>query len=230
MNIFFISNDPCEIARQQVDKHAVKMILESAQMLSTAHRLIDGKPVKDGKKVVHLLPGETIDHQPHAYKVAHAHHPSTVWTMASISNYQFHAVLFQEMLREYDRRYPGKVHSCRQIANTLAFAPRGIAAGPLTVKPQAMPDQYKTADTIEAYRRYYAGTKYRFAKWKHGEIPGWFFDKMAEVWAEDRESLIERGKIIAAAGQKENPPMDKRVLTVATELCREHLSTVSAQA
>ena len=42
MNIFAVSNDPKQSAEWMVDKHVVKMILETAQLLSTAHRILDG--------------------------------------------------------------------------------------------------------------------------------------------------------------------------------------------
>ena len=42
MNIFYLDSDPIICAKMHNDKHCVKMILESAQMLSTAHRELDG--------------------------------------------------------------------------------------------------------------------------------------------------------------------------------------------
>ena len=63
MNIFILDNDPVLAAQQQCDKHVVKMIVESGQMLSTAHRMLDGvverRPSKSGKTTVNyykLLP------------------------------------------------------------------------------------------------------------------------------------------------------------------------------
>jgi len=42
MNIFYLDKDPIKAAEMSCDKHVCKMIIESAQMLSTAHRIIDG--------------------------------------------------------------------------------------------------------------------------------------------------------------------------------------------
>jgi len=42
MNIFYLDKDPIVAAEMSCDKHVCKMIIESAQMLSTAHRMIDG--------------------------------------------------------------------------------------------------------------------------------------------------------------------------------------------
>ena len=59
MNIFYLSHDVDECARFHVDKHVVKMILESAQLLSTAHRVLDGVEstvnVNDGTKFLELF-------------------------------------------------------------------------------------------------------------------------------------------------------------------------------
>ena len=42
MNIFYVDKDPVKAAKMLLDKHVVKMILESAQMLCTAKRVLDG--------------------------------------------------------------------------------------------------------------------------------------------------------------------------------------------
>jgi hypothetical protein len=42
MNIFILHEDPVVAAQMQCDKHVPKMVVESAQMLSTAHRMLDG--------------------------------------------------------------------------------------------------------------------------------------------------------------------------------------------
>jgi hypothetical protein len=45
MNIFYLDKDPIKAAEYSCDKHVVKMILESAQMLCTAHRVLDGENI-----------------------------------------------------------------------------------------------------------------------------------------------------------------------------------------
>ena len=56
MNVFVLDDDPVVAAQLQCDKHVVKMIVESAQMLSTIHRMLDGtkekRPSKSGKRMV----------------------------------------------------------------------------------------------------------------------------------------------------------------------------------
>ena len=48
MNIFYLHSDPKTCASMHCDKHVVKMILETAQMLSTAHHELDGENVVEG--------------------------------------------------------------------------------------------------------------------------------------------------------------------------------------
>ena len=43
MNIFVLDENPVIAAKMACDKHIVKMILESAQMLCTAKRVQDGE-------------------------------------------------------------------------------------------------------------------------------------------------------------------------------------------
>ena len=52
MNIFYLDKDPVKAAEYSCDKHVVKMILESAQMLCTAHRVQDGEMVIGKSKTV----------------------------------------------------------------------------------------------------------------------------------------------------------------------------------
>ena len=55
MNIFYVDRDPVKAAQMMCDKHIVKMILESAQMLCTAKRVLDGIEwtdySKNGRKI-----------------------------------------------------------------------------------------------------------------------------------------------------------------------------------
>lgn len=233
MNIFYIDESPVAAARALVDKHVVKMPLESAQMLSTAHRLLDGKPAQveasGKKKVLHLLEGESWDfdestnrfiiNNEKCYKVAHAKHPSTIWTMASKANYSWHVELFEAMLSEFTARY-GKVHSCQRLLPFLRSAPSNIPEGPFTPPTPAMPDKYKVDDVMESYRRYYAGDKWRFAKWKHNIMPRWFPTYMSVVWNED---IGDRADLISAMAQKYGNktalPLDGRVFSFGNKIC-----------
>ena len=54
MNIFVLDRNPVIAAQMQCDKHIVKMIVESGQMLSTVHRMLDGKMEKQEEKPADL--------------------------------------------------------------------------------------------------------------------------------------------------------------------------------
>lgn len=165
MNIFYLDNDPKLAAQYQCDKHVVKMILETAQLLSAAHRVLDGD--ESGK-----LPDyrENI-----CYKLTHKNHPCAIWTRQSVSNYLWLANHGLGLLEEYTKRY-GKIHKTYGIMVDLSnFPPDCINDLPFECPPQCMPDEYKVpGDTVQAYRNYYNYDKSRFALWKHGNIPYWF--------------------------------------------------------
>ncbi len=158
MNIFYLSQDPVDAARQQCDKHVVKMILETAQLLSTAHRELDGDDWADGVGL---------------YKRTHKNHPSAIWVRASHYHYQWTFYHFRALCEEYTRRY-GKVHATERLMNQLSIIPRLIDITPFVAPPQCMPDEYKQSDTVDAYRAYYIGDKAYMAKWAHSEAPAWF--------------------------------------------------------
>jgi hypothetical protein len=176
MNTFYLHKDPVIAAEMHCDKHAVKMPVESAQMLSTVHRYLDGKQTfrlsAKGKNMKHWqLADENKENK--LYKVAHLNHPSTIWTRQSSENYLWHYELFKALLGEYTYRY-GKVHKSAQLLDMLSILPKNIPEGEFTQPPQCMPDQYKCDDSVQAYRNYYMGEKAGFAKWKSREVPTWF--------------------------------------------------------
>jgi len=161
MNLFYLDEDPTIAAQLQCDKHVVKMILETAQMLSTAHRELDGDDVPD------VL-----------YKRTHKNHPSSKWVRESEANYQWAYRHFIALCDEYTHRY-GKTHlTDRKLRTVLWHPPRGIQYDSLapTPPPQCMPDEYKHADTVTAYRAYYQSPeKQRIATWnKCRPAPEWF--------------------------------------------------------
>ena len=94
MNIFYLHDDPKIAAEMSCDKHVVKMILESAQLLSTCHRVQDGTEyydkTKNGRKIKrwrHPNPNmEAI-----LYKAGWLNHPSTKWLFESAYNYKIHS-------------------------------------------------------------------------------------------------------------------------------------------
>ena len=154
MNIFYLDKCPDKAARLQYNKHVVKMILESAQMLCTAHHCYGDK--------------YQVENVP--YKQAHLNHPSTVWTRRSKSTYMW---LYDHMMAlgdEYTKRY-GKTHlSITKCKDFLAIPPRHIQGDDWGQPPQAMPDEYKDKCSIQAYWNYYIGEKHVVANPKTEKI------------------------------------------------------------
>ena len=158
MNIFYLDRDPVVAAQMMCDKHVVKMILESAQMLSTAHRVLDGDEYADDTGL---------------YKMAHKNHPSTIWARSGALNYDWLWRHMRALMREYTYRY-GMHHATERLITPLAKYPSNISFGaPLSDPPQCMPDDCKDADTITAYRTYYIVEKLSFATWKRRTKPEW---------------------------------------------------------
>ena len=182
MNRFVIEKTPKECAQSHCDKHAVKMPLEEAQMLSTAHRMLDGKlekrPSISGKTMVKYwkLPDDREDV---IYKAVHMKHPCTVWAAESLGNYRWAFALFEYLCEEYSYRY-GKTHKCyEKLADTLRLAPDNINKKlELTPMPLAMgaaPQCMNPKDVIGSYRKFYMTKQERFEmKWKNRPTPEWF--------------------------------------------------------
>ena len=161
MNIFYLDKDPSKAAQQHCDKHVVKMILESAQMLCTAHRQIDGDTYAD----THSL-----------YKNAMINHPSTKWVRSGNMNYRYLYDLFVSLCDEYTFRY-GKTHKTdSKLRVPLAKTPTNIPLGEFIDPPQCMPDNCKQDSTIDAYKLYYVEEKKDFAKWTKRPTPMWFIE------------------------------------------------------
>lgn len=178
MNMFGVAETQREIAEMQCDKHAVKMPVESGQMLSTAHRILEGtkelRPSVSGKRMVKYFKLADRVKEKTLYKVAHAKHPCTLWTMETKENYKWHFKLWHEMLLEYLYRYK-KMHKSWELFDYLETPPAGIPDGPLTQLPLCMPEQYKCDDIIQSYRNFYMGEKAAFATWnKNRQQPEWF--------------------------------------------------------
>ena len=158
MNIFYLDKDPKLAAIYQYNKHVVKMILESAQMLYTAHHCYGSAEQKAN------VP----------YKQAHLNHPSTIWARQSKSTYMW---LYDHMMAlgtEYYVRY-GKTHlTITKCKDFLATPPKHIQGDEWSQPPQAMPDEYKHKDSIIAYWQYYINDKSHIAgktENKYREIP-----------------------------------------------------------
>lgn len=159
MNIFILDLDVGKCARYHCDKHVVKMILESAQILCTAAN----------------LSGMCTP-----YRSTHTKHPCVKWATKSIQNWRWlrklAAALNQEFKYRFDRRHD---HASFKIIKKLK-EPLLPDIG-LTTFAQAMPDIYKVKnDAVQAYRNYYVGMKQPIATWKRRRVPKWFREMTGE--------------------------------------------------
>ena len=176
MNIFVVDYDPIEAAKALVDKHVRKMILESAQMLSMAHRYLDGsetKVVVDEKTKRHwLLEDDRLEKLLYKVSVPHLNHPCTKWSREAKENYDWLAIHWVALMDEYKYRY-GKNHACNKLYPDLLQPPQGLTNYWGSEPPLAMPDEYKTDSVIESYRNYYRQAKSHLHNWTKREAPEW---------------------------------------------------------
>ena len=177
MNVFYLDSDPKICAEMHCDKHVVKMIIEYGQLMSTAHRVLDGKEYIDltanNRKIKRwLLPDSREDI---LMKASHINHPSGVWARQSDSNYTWLCQMWYALCKEYTYRY-GKIHSVEtRLVDTIFRLPNNISEGVFTEPTPAMPDECKIVnDSLASYHKYYNEKKTRFAHWTKRATPNWY--------------------------------------------------------
>jgi len=181
MNVFVLDTNPVLAAKMHCDKHVPKMIVESAQMLSTAHRMLDGTMIKQASKS-----GKTTvkyyklndKREDILYKAVHMNHPCTVWTRESIANYDWHYRLFVALCRQFRIRYEKDHATDLLLRDFLKEKPRNIPVIPMTPFPLAMksePQCMDPNDPVKSYREFYQTKQARFKmEWKKVPTPKWF--------------------------------------------------------
>lgn len=150
MNLFYLDYDHNINAFYHCDKHVVKMILESCQLLSTAHHLCGSVG---------------------PYKLTHKNHPTAIWVRESVENYMWTYEYFVSLMHEYTFRY-GKKHKCGMYQDRLSIVPEIPNRG-LTNFALAMPDYCKLDDPVLSYRNYYNKEKRHLFRWTKRETPYW---------------------------------------------------------
>lgn len=180
MNIFYLDQNPIQAAMYHNNSHVVKMVLETAQILSTTHRFLDGELhyelSKKGRKLKrYKLPDsrESI-----LYKATHINHGSVRWVRQSSENYKWLYSLFEALLNEFEFRF-GKEHKSKSLLYALSELPKNLPVGDFSELYLAMPDYCKIYDelnntlSIESYRNYYILEKSKLNKYSKREIPYW---------------------------------------------------------
>ena len=153
MNIFLLDTDPYKCAVYHNDKHVVKMILETAQLLCGVHWVLDSEA---------------------PYKLSHKNHPCAIWTRECIENYVWLCDLGLALSKEYSHRY-NKRHKSQDIIEwCYDTLPSLRTNGDITPFALAMPDECKVGDAVESYREYYMTEKRSLASWKMRSQPQWF--------------------------------------------------------
>ena len=176
MNIFITNTDPTTAATNLPDKLLVKMVLETAQILCTAHRELDGDQYADRHNL---------------YKAAYTHHPAVKWVQTDFKAYWWTYALFVHLTYEYFLRYE-KQHACANLTGPLHEIPKNIPRSSVPMyqlfdtAPLCMPEEYKTEyayyygyDIEKSYQKYLAlGKEYikDDTAWSKGRsAPDWFY-------------------------------------------------------
>ena len=178
MNIFILDTDPALCAKYHCNKHLVKMITEHNQILGSIAYFARG--VNKKSEITSAFIEKTFKGFPRKvngnilpYGIGYKNHPCTRWAAMSISNYQWLCTLNLYMCKEYTKRY-GRKHAGEDITNWYANNQPKLPTLGLTTFAQAMPEDCKNDNTVEAYRTYYIKHKAGFAKWPADSLPNWW--------------------------------------------------------
>ena len=157
MNIFFLSFDPKKAAEQHADKHVVKMLLESTQLLWTAQHV--AHVTTEERLCLDTAP--TTKTGQRGYKPTHRNHPCAKWVRETLANYMWLCALAAALATEYHYRYPtAPAHACEPHVAWLTQNPPPLPAKPLTWPALAMPPEFKISQNPTAcYRAFYVGSK-----------------------------------------------------------------------
>lgn len=160
MNIFVLDTDPILAAQYHADQHLNKMILEGAQMMSTACQLLWGRDFVE------------------LYDITHPRHPCTKWLMSALANREWFMMMMHQLERERTFRFDSKVeHRSMEVARHAHYLmlkwDKKVEMTPFVL---AMPDKYKCDDPVKSYRDYYMGEKMKLkgeSTWTRRGCPHW---------------------------------------------------------
>lgn len=174
--------DPVKAAQAHADKHVVKMLLESTQLLWTAQHTLATEAGTVVPAIETAPP--TATGRTGGYKPTHKNHPCAIWARATIGNYRWLVALAMALADEYHYRYPlhRKAHACEVHVTWLRdHEPPALAAAnePLTWPALAMPDEFKVSSSpVACYRAFYVGSKKArcIVKYTRRDPPSWYLN------------------------------------------------------
>jgi len=161
LNIFVLDLSPQKAAQYHMNSHVCKMILESAQLLSNA--------VYENNKYLY----DMLNEKGLMSKYAWYNHPCSKWAGDSADNFAWLLELALNLCEEYSYRYK-KVHSYQPRLWRYASIDLEDITCPMTPFYLAMPDDCKSNDPVESYRKYYMNYKRHLASWKMRGCPEWW--------------------------------------------------------
>ena len=165
------------------------MVIEYAQLMSTAHRVLDGDLYEDRTAANRRIkrwrhPNNTMEST--LYKASHINHPDGIWTRNSDANYRYLYNLWSRLCEEYTHRY-GREHLTEtKLKNLLLHPPKNIehaSTADIHGLPLAMPDDVKGRSVVKSYRRYYKKYKMPFARYTKREIPEFMVEELHAGYA-----------------------------------------------
>jgi len=157
MNIFVLDTNVNKCAEYHNNKHVVKMVLETAQLLCGVHHMTKGE------KDIENIP----------YRLSHKNHPCAIWARTCIENYIWLCKLGIALSEEYTVRY-GKTHKSQQVIQwCYDNLPNINSNGQMSEFPLAMPEECKKDTAVNSYRNYYMTEKRNIADWKCSK-PFWY--------------------------------------------------------
>lgn len=152
MNIFYLDHDVTKCAKYHVDRHVVKMIVESTQILCSAYYF-------------------TGEDNSSPYKLTHGNHPCCIWARTSLSNWLWLKDLALALCDEYTYRY-GKTHKCKAVISSLKTP--ALNDYGFTKVACVMDEEYIISDdAVDNYRNYYRHGKRHLWNWKGRNPPEW---------------------------------------------------------
>lgn len=179
MNFFYLDKDPKKCAISHFDTHVKKMVIEYTQLLSTGHRLLDGKMyietvLCENGRTFNIKRWKLDDWRENVfYKATHYNHPVACWVRYSSSNYKLMYAVLGFLHEEYKRRF-GKYNASFELFHKLKEPPKNCMDDVLYDPPKCVPDHYHDLNVIDAYRSYYRNEKRRLCAYTNREQPTWY--------------------------------------------------------